>query len=116
MPVIDTYASTPISDEAREALKAEWGRAICAVPGKSEQWLMCIFEENVPIYHAGSDAAPAAYVTVDVFSRGAVNPMVWSDMTPVICDALRRELGIDPARIYVKYGESANFGWNGMNF
>ena len=37
-------------------------------------------------------------------------------MTPVICAGLSDVLGIDPARVYVKYGECANFGWNGMNF
>ena len=116
MPVIHTYASTPISDAARESLKATWGKAIEAVPGKSENWLMCIFDENVPMYHGGTDDAPAAYVTVDVFARGSVNPSAWQQMTPVICDALQKQLGIDPARIYIKYGESANFGWNGMNF
>ena len=116
MPVIHTYASTPISDESREALKAIYGQLISTVPGKSEQWLMCIFDENVPMYHAGSDAVPAAYVTVDVFARSAVSPRVWEKMTPAICDALQEQLGIDPARIYIKYGEAANFGWNGMNF
>ena len=116
MPVIHTYASTPIPDAVRESLKATWGEAIEAVPGKSETWLMCIFDENVPMYHGGTDDAPAAYVTVDVFARGAVNPSAWQKMTPVICDALQKQLGIDPTRIYIKYGESANFGWNGMNF
>ncbi len=116
MPVIHTYASTPIPADKRDALKATWGKAISTVPGKSEQWLMCIFDENVAMYHAGTDDAPVAYVTVDVFSRGAVSSSVWQAMTPVICGALERELGIDPARIYVKYGECSNFGWNGMNF
>lgn len=116
MPVIHTYSSTAIPDDAREALKTTWGKAIEAVPGKSEAWLMCIFEENVPMYHAGTDDAPVAYVTVDVFARGAVDPSAWRQMTPTICDALHEQLGVDPARVYVKYGESANFGWNGMNF
>lgn len=116
MPVIHTYSSTPISEAARESLKATYGEAIAAVPGKSEAWLMCLFEENVPTYHGGTNNQPAAYVTVDVFAREAVNPNVWRSMTPVICDALQTELGVDPARIYVKYGECANFGWNGMNF
>lgn len=116
MPVIHTYSSTPISADAREALKAIYGKAIEAVPGKSETWLMCIFDENVPMYHGGTDDAPVAYVTVDVFARSAVSPAAWQEMTPTICDALRDQLGVDPARVYVKYGESANFGWNGMNF
>lgn len=116
MPVIHTYASTPIPEATRDSLKATYGQAIALVPGKSEQWLMCIFDENVPTYHAGTDAQPAAYVTVDVFARESVDRSVWEKMTPVICDALQRELDIDPTRIYIKYGESSNFGWNGMNF
>lgn len=115
MPVIHTYASTPISQSDRETLKAVWGELISTVPGKSEGWLMCLFDENVPIYHAGTDE-PAAYVTVDVFSRSTISADVWRSMTPVICEALQTTLGIDPSRIYVKYGESENFGWNGMNF
>ena len=26
-----------------------------------------------------------------------------------------RELGVDPARIYIRYGTSTDFGWNGAN-
>ncbi len=116
MPVIHTYSSTPIPADARESLKATYGNAIASVPGKSETWLMCLFDENVPTYHGGSDGAPAAYVTVDVFARETVPRAAWDAMTPIICDALKQQLGVDPARIYVKYGETANFGWNGMNF
>ena len=116
MPVIHTYASTPIAFEQRESLKATWGKAIEAVPGKSETWLMCIFDENVPMYHGGTYDAPAAYVTVDVFARGSVNPSAWQQMTPVICDALQKQLGIDPARIYVKFGTTPDFGWNNIVF
>ncbi len=36
MPVVHTYCSAPIVPEAREALKSAYGRAIEAVPGKSE--------------------------------------------------------------------------------
>lgn len=116
MPVIHTYSSTPIPEASRENLKAIYGKAIASVPGKSEMWLMCLFEENVPTYHGGTNDDPAAYVTVDVFAREAVRRSAWDAMTPVICDALQQELGVNPARIYIKYGESANFGWNGMNF
>ena len=36
MPVVHTYCSAPIAPAARETLKAAYGRAIEAVPGKSE--------------------------------------------------------------------------------
>lgn len=116
MPVIHTYSSTPIPESSRQSLRATYGSAISAVPGKSETWLMCLFDENVPTYHGGTDDEPAAYVTVDVFARESVPRAAWDAMTPTICDALSAELGVNPARIYIKYGETANFGWNGMNF
>mgnify|MGYP000052018112 CR=1 FL=1 len=62
MPVIHTHVSVPTTPEQREALKAAYGKAITAVPGKSEGWLMCPFEDNMPIYFGGSDDQPAAYV------------------------------------------------------
>ena len=67
MPVIHTHVSVPTTPEQREALKSAYGKAITAVPGKSEGWLMCPFEDNMPIYFAGDDSKPAAYVEVNVF-------------------------------------------------
>ena len=116
MPVIHTYASTPISAEQREQLKSAYGRAITCVPGKSERWLMCVFDQEVPIYLGGSDAEPAALVTVDVYARGTVARSAWEQMTTQICDELQATLGISPDRVYVKYGSTPDFGWNGMNF
>ncbi len=69
MPVIHTHVSVSTTPEQREALKAAYGKAITAVPGKSEGWLMCPFEDNMPIYFGGSDDQPAAYVEVNVFGR-----------------------------------------------
>ena len=37
-------------------------------------------------------------------------------MTGEICKIFNEELGIEPNRIYVKYEEVANWGWNGENF
>ena len=116
MPVIHTYASTPITFEQRESLKATFGEAIATVPGKSEQWLMCLFEENMPIYLAGNGEDPAALVTVDVCSGEPIVRAVWEGLTVTICGALKEQLGIDPTRIYIRYGTTPDFGWNNINF
>ena len=78
MPVIHTHVSVSTTPEQREALKAAYGRAITAVPGKSEGWLMCPFEDNMPIYFGGSDDQPAAYVEVNVFGR-SVPSSAWGE-------------------------------------
>ena len=43
MPVIHTHVSVPTTLAAR-GVEAAYGKAITAVPGKSEGWLMCPFE------------------------------------------------------------------------
>ena len=42
MPVIHTHVSVSTTAEQREALKSAYGKAITAVPGKSEGWLKTI--------------------------------------------------------------------------
>lgn len=116
MPVVHTYCSEAIPPAARLALKEAYGRAIEAIPGKSEAWLMCLFDESTPIYFAGDDSAPSAYVEVGVFSRGEVPSSAWERFTEEITPVIARELGVDPARLYLSYGATANFGWNGANF
>lgn len=116
MPVIQTHASTPIPASAREALKATFGQAISAVPGKSESWLMCVFDENAPIYFGGDDSEPSAFIEVSVFARNEIPASAWEELTEQITPAVASQLGIDPARIYIQYSSTPHFGWNGANF
>ena len=60
MPVIHTHVSVPTTAEQRDALKTAFGQAIPAVPGKSEGWLMCLFESDVPMYFGGTNDACVA--------------------------------------------------------
>ena len=92
MPVIHTHVSVSTTPEQREALKSAYGKAITAVPGKSEGWLMCPFEDNMPIYFGGDDSKPAAYVEVNVFGR-SVPGSAWEKLTEQIMAALEKELG-----------------------
>lgn len=115
MPVIHTHVSVATTQNQREALKAAYGKAISAVPGKSEGWLMCPFEDNMPIYFAGSDQAPAAYVEVNVFGS-SVARSAWEKLTEQICAALDRELGIASDHVYIRYTATTDWGWNGSNF
>ena len=116
MPVIHTYTSAHIEPETRERLKATWGKAIENVPGKNEHWLMCIFEDDLAMYHGGTDDEPCAYVTVGVYAPTPVDKSAWEALTPIICGELERELGVNPRRVYISYSEGKNFGWNNMNF
>lgn len=116
MPVIRLHASTAIPREAQLALKRSFGDAIATVPGKSEQWLMCTFDEQAPMFFAGDDTQPCALVEVSVFARTQIAAEVWEELTGLLTPAVSEALGIDPTRIYVEYRTTAHFGWNGSNF
>ncbi len=130
MPVIHTHVSVSTPPAQREALKTAlgtierkygqalkpaYGKAIAAVPGKSEGWLMCPFEDNMPIYFGGDDSKPAAYVEVNVFGR-SVPGSAWEKLTEQIMAALGKELGIPADRTYIRYTATTDWGWNGGNF
>lgn len=116
MPVIHTHVSVPTTQQQREELKTAYGRAITAIPGKTEAWLMCPFEDNMPIYFAGDDSDPAAYVEVNVLGRSAVPRQAWEDLTAQIMSALESVLGIAQDHVYIRYTATADWGWNGSNF
>ncbi len=113
MPFINVKTNTPVPTAKAKAVKSAMGSAITTIPGKSEQWLMVGIEPEQLLYFQGSDA-PAAMVEVSVF--GSVSAAASNTLTGKICDILSRELSIQPSRIYVKYAETPNWGWNGSNF
>lgn len=114
MPFINSKVSVAMSKEKKDAVKAKLGEAISLIPGKSENWLMVGFEDSYDLYFQGNQDGETAFVEVKVF--GSASPDVFSKMTGAICDIYQEELGIPQNRIYVKYEEVENWGWNGSNF
>ncbi|KFI68165.1 phenylpyruvate tautomerase MIF-related protein [Bifidobacterium magnum] len=114
MPVIHVHTSEELSLGQRDALKAHFGRAITAVPGKTEQWLMCIFEDS-PMYFGGDDTTPSAYVEVNVFGDSVAREN-WEKLTTEIMGAFKAETNIPNDRTYIRYTATKDWGWNGSNF
>ncbi len=116
MPVIHTHVSVETTPEQRETLKSAYGSLISLIPGKSEGWLMCPFEDNMPIYFGGDNSKPAAYVEVNAFGHSEISSDVWNSMTARIMQALEDVLGIPQDRTYIRYTATRDWGWNGGNF
>ena len=113
MPYIQTTTNVKIDAVKAENIKTKFGKAIEAFPGKSEGWLMLSLEDETKMYFKGS-SEPCAIAEVSLY--GAVNPAAADKMTALVTDILCAELGIAPARIYVKYNGIEHWGWNGANF
>ena len=89
MPCIHAWVSNKLTPTQKTALKTRMGKAIEALPGKTEAWLMVLIEDEACLYFKGNQDAPSAF---------------------------REEAGIEPDRVYIKYSSTAHWGWNGSNF
>ena len=114
MPYINTVTTTKITDEARERLTKEYGKAIELVKGKTEKWLMLRFEDGAKMAFRGNSKADSAIVEVELL--GEAEPSDLSALTAKICDMLSSELSLDSTRIYVKYFSTKYWGYDGDNF
>ena len=113
MPFINIKTNQSVSTAQQEVIKSGLGKAISALSGKSEQWLMVGIEPDYILYHQGS-AHPCAMVEVQVYGNASASDC--NKLTGHISKLLHTELQIPENRIYVSYTYTPNWGWNGSNF
>ena len=111
MPFINVMTNSEIKD--KESLKSELGKAIEAIPGKSEAWLMVKMEDRADMYFKGS-AEPCAMFEVAIFGKSSDS--AFDDLTKRICKVSEEQLGVQSDRTYVKYNEIDRWGYNNFNF
>ena len=114
MPYINVKLTQKLSEEKFTEIKTAMGKAIVAIPGKTEDYLMVCVEDEQKIWFGGDNAAPSAYVNVSILGKAKAED--YSRMTAVLCDTFNRLLAISADRVYVTYSEVENWGWNGKNF
>ena len=114
MPYINAKVSTKLTEEKFTEFKAALGKAIEAIPGKTEAYLMVCIEDSQKLWFAGDSKKPQAFIDVRILGRA--KPEDYSRMTGVLCKICDEMLGISPDSVYVTYAEVENWGWNGKNF
>ena len=113
MPFIDVKLSKKITDEEKEQLKSDLGKAV-AVLHKPESYLMVGICDGYDLYFAGNKLANGAYVSVSVW--GKAKPADTRKMTESICNILNNRFSVAGKDIYITYADVENWGWNGNNF
>ena len=114
MPFINSKISVKITNEEKDIIKTKLGEAIELIPGKSENWLMVGFEDEYSLYFKGEASEKIAFIEVKIF--GSTRKEVYSKLTGEICSIYNEVLGIPKDKIYIKYEEVSDWGWNGVNF
>lgn len=112
MPYINTITSIGINGRKQQIIKERMGKAIELIPGKSEDWLMLSFRDNVDMFFKGEDE-PCAVCQVKLY--GSAQEEDYARLTEALTDILYEELAIPMERIYITYEEISTWGWNGGN-
>ncbi len=113
MPFIDCKITQKLTEDKKEALKTELGKAVSIIR-KSESYLMVGIDDGYDLYFAGKKLQSGAYVSVSLY--GAANAEAYEKMTAAVCDTLKNVLNIDGSSVYVTYHGINDWGWNGSNF
>lgn len=111
MPYIKTSTNVKIEEEKLNTIKSKMGQAI-RLMGKTEDWLMLEFNDDVKMYFKGNSDNPIAFLDVRVL--GSVNNS--NEMTHELTNIISNELGISPNNIYIAYQGYSDWGYNGSNF
>ena len=114
MPFIGSKVTVKILSEKEEILKNRLARAAESILGKAEKYLMVGFEDEYKLYFGGDRLEKGAFVEVKIC--GKATREAFEEMTSAVCRIYEDELGIPQDKIYVKYEEVENWGWNGFNF
>ena len=113
MPFIDSKVTVSVTEEQKEKIKSELGKAITTLH-KTETYLMVGIEDDYDLWMAGNKLDKGAYVSVSLFGNASASD--YDNMTAKICKIYEQELGIHSNAIYVTYHPIADWGWNGHNF
>ena len=114
MPFINTKTNISITPAQETRLKTDFGKAISLIPGKSESWLMLNFEPESHMYFRGDGAAPCAIIEVKIY--GSASRTAYDNLTEKLTYIVNDVLSVPTDRIYIKYDEVQNWGYNGNNF
>ena len=113
MPMIKVETTVSLSEEKRDILKAELGKAI-SIMGKPESYLMINLVDNQDLYFGGNKLDKGAFV--EVKALGNIDAGQSDKMTAKVCEILNAQFGISGDAVYVAYFGTSNWGWNGSNF
>ena len=113
MPCIQLFTNQSVDIDKQEVLKADFGKAIEAIPGKTEKWLMCVFCPACGMWFQG-EQKDAVYMEVSLY--GQAEGEVCNQLTEQLAQIIHKELGVQFENIYIKYSMTPYWGWNGSNF
>ena len=115
MPFVDARITCALTDEQKDALKAEFGQAVSTF-GKGESFLMVGIADNFDLWLGGRKLDEGAYVSFSMI--GETPDAACREFSAKACSILHDVAGIPASNIYLTFHpmSAARWGWNGSTF
>ena len=113
MPFINAKFSGAVSPDKETAIKSALGDAITLL-GKSERYLMVEISDNCRLYFGGDNSAPTAFFDVSLLH--CAPRASYEKLTARLCEIAKEYMDVDGSRVYVKFEETENWGYNSFMF
>ncbi|EKD28008.1 MAG: macrophage migration inhibitory factor [uncultured bacterium] len=115
MPLFRISVSSNPKKEISDAVLKEISANVASILSKPENYVQAIFQANVPILFAGTDA-PSAYV--EIKSIGSLNPGNCKSICNYVSTLFEDKLNINGKRIYFEFTDVAPsmWGWDQNTF
>ena len=114
MPLLRIQTNVELPPERRSTVLREASRAVAAMLGKPERYVMVTLEPRPDMLFAGDDA-PLAYLELKSIglAEGATAACSRS-----LCELIREQFGVSPERVYIELTAvpRAFWGWDGGTF
>lgn len=115
MPFVDARLSVTLTDEQKDAIKAELGKAVSTF-GKGEGFLMVGIADDYDLWLGGRRLDRGAYVSFSMI--GETPDEECGSFTAAVCAILERVADIPGDSVYVTFHplSARRWGWNGSTF
>lgn len=110
MPYISLAFGQKLDDAQKEKLKAETGRLISLIPGKTEGGLIVHILDSQAMYMGGS-SEPCVYIDLKLYTK--TTDEAKKTFTAEICAFIAKEFGVPLERQYLTMLELDNWGSKG---
>ena len=113
MPLLKVYSSCKLSSSVYEPLSSSLSSTVASTLGKSEDFIMVIFQHTIFQSFGSNAEEPSVYI--EFKNVGNLSPDITTRLSGIISELFAKFTDLDPSRMYIEFQPTERhlWGWNG---
>ena len=113
MPLLKVYSSCKLSSSVYEPLSSSLTSTVASTLGKSEDFIMVIFQHTTFQSFGSNAEEPSVYI--EFKNVGNLSPNITTRLSGIISELFAKFTDLDPSRMYIEFQPTERhlWGWNG---